>query len=131
MASVGRPPEVDKHGNVIQKSLVNVTIPTKLANFLKEKGINRSKLFTDIVTKLYKEKLCPTCYGEDLITTLVGRFCDDCNNKIPTETYVWLELFNCKNCGNKYQPGYNMFAQPKDRSFEKGCFDCVPKENRL
>ena len=126
MASVGRPPEVDKHGVVIQKSLVNVTIPTKLANFLKEKGINRSKLFKDIVTKLYNEELCPRCYGENLTATLVGRFCNDCNNK-RAET-VWLELFNCKNCGNKYQPGYNMFAQSKKL---EGCFECIPPEERL
>jgi len=78
MAKVGRPPAVDKHGVVIQKSLVNVTIPSKLANFLKEKGINRSKLFTDVVMKLYNEELCPKCYGENLISTLVGTWCHDC-----------------------------------------------------
>ena len=47
--SVGRPAETDPDGAVITKSLVNVTIPTKLAEFLKKAGINRSKLFTRIV----------------------------------------------------------------------------------
>ena len=48
--SVGRPPETEPDGTVISKSLVNVTIPSKLAEFLKKAGINRSKLFTRIVT---------------------------------------------------------------------------------
>ena len=59
MASVGRPPELDSNGDIVVKSLVNVTIPTKLANFLKEKGINRSRLFTDVVSKMFQEELCP------------------------------------------------------------------------
>jgi len=127
MASVGRPPEVDKHGNIIQKSLVNVTIPTKLANFLKKEGINRSRLFTAVVSKLYDEALCPNCYSENLRTSKVGRWCHDCN---PLSINKWISLFNCKNCNSKYQPPYNMFAQPKDKSFEKGCYDCIPSEER-
>ena len=126
MAKVGRPPAVDKHGVVIQKSLVNVTIPSKLANFLKEKGINRSKLFTDVVTRLYEEELCPRCYNDNLSTTPVGRYCIDCNHRTGMDT-VWLKLNNCKNCGNKYQPGYNMFAQSKKLN---GCQDCIPQEER-
>jgi hypothetical protein len=124
MAKVGRPPAVDKHGVVIQKSLVNVTIPTKLANFLKEKGVNRSKLFTDVVTKLYKEELCFKCYGENLISTLVGTWCQDCEGTLGRN---WIKLNNCKNCGSKYNPGYNMFAQSKKL---KGCWDCIPEEDR-
>jgi len=125
MAKVGRPPAVDKHGVVIQKSLVNVTIPSKLANFLKEKGINRSKLFTDVITKLYNEELCPKCYGENLISTLVGTWCHDCEGALGRN---WIKLNNCKNCGSKYQPGYNMFTQSK--KLEYGCEDCIPEEDR-
>ena len=44
---VGRPPERDSEGNVISKSLVNVTIPTKLRDFLSKNKINRSKLFLE------------------------------------------------------------------------------------
>ena len=131
MAKVGRPPAVDKHGVVIQKSLVNVTIPTKLANFLKEKGINRSKLFTDCVKKLFEKELCPKCYGEKIETTVVGSYCYDCNKTGHSGAPItWLTLNNCENCGQKYMPVYNMFAQPKDNSFLKGCFDCVPEEDR-
>ena len=130
MASVGRPPEVDKQGNVIQKSLVNVTIPTKLASFLKEKGINRSKLFTDCVKKLYEGEICSKCYSDKIQTTMIGTYCRDCNGN-PNRPITWLTLGFCENCGKEYQPGYNMFAQPKDRAFEKGCFDCVPFKERL
>ena len=107
MASVGRPPEVDKHGNIIQKSLVNVTIPTKLANFLKKEGINRSRLFTAVVSKLYDEALCPNCYSENLRTSKVGRWCHDCNPlsinkdvKVPVSFVSELDdervIVNCK-----------------------------------
>jgi hypothetical protein len=125
MASVGRPPELDSNGDIVVKSLVNVTIPTKLANFLKEKGINRSRLFTDIVTRLFDEELCPGCYSENLRTSKVGSWCHDCN---PTSVNKWLKLFNCKNCKTKYQPPYNMFAQSKD--IQQGCWDCIPEEDR-
>jgi len=124
MAKVGRPPAVDKHGVVIQKSLVNVTIPTKLANFLKEKGINRSKLFTEVVKKMYEEELCPKCYGENLISTAVGTWCDDCETELGRK---WIKMNNCKNCRSKYQEGYNMFAQSKTLH---GCQDCIPLEER-
>jgi hypothetical protein len=129
MSSVGRPPEVDKHGNVIQKSLVNVTIPTKLANFLKEKGINRSKLFTDMCKKLYEGKICFNCYGDTLQTTMIGTYCRDCNGN-PNEPITWLTKGYCENCGKEYQPPYNMFAQSKDKSVQKGCWDCIPPEER-
>jgi hypothetical protein len=120
MSRVGRPPEVDSEGNPIQKSLVNVTIPSKLANFLKEKGINRSKLFTETVKKLYKKELCPRCYDQNIIQTPVGVKCEDCNQ--------WLTLNNCPNCSERYQPGYNMFSNSNDLI---GCWSCIPPEKRL
>ena len=57
---VGRPPERDSEGNIISKSLVNVTIPTKLRDFLSKNNINRSQLFTRVVTALYMHALCIT-----------------------------------------------------------------------
>ena len=123
MASVGRPPELDSNGNIVVKSLVNVTIPTKLANFLKEKGINRSRLFTDVVSKMFEEELCPRCYSEKIHITMIGISCKRCNHIIKNK--------NCENCKTEYQPPFNMFAQPKDKSFLKGCFDCIPPEERM
>ena len=50
---VGRPPQVDKDGKVISKTLVNLTIPVKLKEFLDKHVKNRSEFFTKIVTMLY------------------------------------------------------------------------------
>jgi len=122
MASVGRPPELDSNGEIVVKSLVNVTIPTKLANFLKEKGINRSKLFTDVVSKLFEEELCPKCYSTKIAENLMRVHCRECDASIKYK--------KCENCDSKYQPPYNMFAQPKDKSFLKGCWDCIPPKER-
>ena len=131
MNSVGRPPELDSKGEPVQKSLVNVTIPSKLADFLKKKGINRSKLFTDVVRKMYNNELCPRCYGEDLHQGLVGIWCADCEPAAyrSHSTFHWVVLHNCDNCGSKYDPPYNMFANTKEIS--KGCWDCIPKDKRL
>ena len=130
MSSVGRPPELDSQGEVVQKSLVNVTIPSKLANFLKRKGINRSKLFTDVVRKMYKKELCPRCYGEVIHKGLVGIWCADCEpaSYRVQGTFHWIHFFNCENCGRKYNPPYNMFTQSKE--ILKGGFECIPPEER-
>jgi len=128
MSSVGRPPEVDSEGRTVQKCLVNVTIPTKLANFLKEKGINRSKLFRDCVTKLFNHELCNKCYGDRIQETKMGWYCRDCNDSSISVTHIGLK--NCENCGNKYQPPYNMFAQRKDKKVLSGCWDCIETKDR-
>ena len=125
MAPVGRPPEVDSEGKQVLKCLVNVTIPTKLANFLKEKGINRSKLFTQIVGKMYNKELCPRCYNETIIETLLGWYCETCRVKKYQGEPRHIELKKCENCERSYNPPYNMFKQPEDKSFLKGCGDCV------
>ena len=59
---LGRPAERDSQGNRISKSLVNVTIPTKLRDWLSDNNINRSRLFTRVVTMLYCHAICPKCY---------------------------------------------------------------------
>jgi hypothetical protein len=129
MAPVGRPPEVDSEGNAVLKCLVNVTIPTKLANFLKEKGINRSKLFTEIVGKMYNKELCPRCYNETVTETLLGWYCEHCaKHKSFNNEIKHIALKECQNCETEYHPPYNMFAQSKE--IEKGCWDCIPKEER-
>ena len=115
MAGVGRPSEIDGSGNIIEKKVVNINVPVKLISFLKEKEINRSKLFTACVRKLYNQEICPKCYGADGISKgACGVQCYDCN--------IWILMFNCQNCGAKYQPHYNMFVQ-KDKL--EGCQDCL------
>ena len=129
MSSVGRPPEVDSNGEPIQKSLVNVTIPTKLASFLKKKGINRSRLFVTMAQKMFDSEVCDKCYGETIEETLLGWYCRDCNGN-PNIPLRMLKCKECENCGVRYDPPYNMFSQSKDKSVQKGCWDCIPPEER-
>ena len=128
MAEPGRPSEIDGKGNVIEKKVVNVNVPVKLIAFLKEQNINRSKLFTEVVKKLYENEICPKCYTGDktvLATGHCGIQCYDCD--------IWIKMFNCDNCGSQYQDHYNMFAQLSNDSnvIVKGCWDCMgkPEEN--
>ena len=77
---VGRPPEVDKDGKVISKTLVNLTIPVKLKEFLDKHVKNRSEFFTEMVTKMYIGLICPKCYHDEGIRDVpVGIECIYCD----------------------------------------------------
>ena len=115
MSGVGRPSEIDGSGEIVEKKVVNINVPVKLIAFLKDKEINRSKLFTECVRKLYLNEICPKCYGADGISKgACGIQCHECK--------VWIQMFDCKNCGEKYQPHYNMFVQ---KGKKIGCQDCL------
>ena len=91
---VGRPPERDSEGNIVSKCLVNVTIPTKLRDFLADNKINRSQLFTKVVGELYKHELCPKCYGRNIGQSMFAIVCEDCN--------VVIKYNNCSECNAGY-----------------------------
>ena len=91
---VGRPPELDSEGNRISKCLVNVTIATKLRDFLIDNEINRSQLFTKIVTDMFKKELCPKCYSRNICNSMFGIVCEDCNSVI--------QYKNCSECKEGY-----------------------------
>jgi hypothetical protein len=93
--ALGRPPERDSEGNVVSKCLVNVTIPTKLRDFLAKNNINRSQLFTTIVKRMRKKEICPKCYEEHITRGIMAITCDDCDCVI--------EYNNCSVCDAKYQ----------------------------
>ena len=95
--AVGRPPERDSEGNVVSKCLVNVTIPTKLRDFLSKNKVNRSKLFKEVVTRMYKREICPKCYRENIINGIMVISCEDCGCKI--------EYNSCDKCGELYEKG--------------------------
>lgn len=80
---------------------------------------------------MYNNELCPRCYGEDLHQSLVGIWCADCEPAAyrSHSNFHWVVLHNCDNCGSKYDPPYNMFANTKEIS--KGCWNCIPKDKRL
>lgn len=121
---VGRPPETEPDGTIVAKSLVNVTIPTKLAQYLKDNGVNRSQLFTRIVTSLYIGEICPHCYGSEIRKTPVGCQCEHCDK--------WLSFNDCPNCSESYDlrksigyldnPKFNAFANDGD---VYGCQKCI------
>jgi hypothetical protein len=134
---VGRPPETGADGEIVAKSLVNVTIPTKLAQYLKDMKINRSKLFTRIVTMLYVNSICRYCYSLNMTETLTGSRCDDCEK--------WVAFKKCGNCGTDYDmrpyvkrsnidllpvqnAHHNCFTQSD--KIEMGCWACIKKEDR-
>ena len=92
---VGSPPERDSEGNIVSKSLVNVTIPTKLRDFLSKNNINRSQLFTRVVTALYMHALCPKCYSDNVTDGLMAITCNDCECVV--------KYNNCSQCNTPYQ----------------------------
>jgi len=113
---VGRPPERDSEGNVISKCLVNVTIPTKLRDFLAKNKINRSKLFTSVVTRLYMHQICPKCYRENIVNGIMALTCDDCK--------AIIKYKECGECGEMYHRGVNMPKAVKNSS-RFGCERCL------
>ena len=103
---VGRPPERDSEGNVISKCLVNVTIPTKLRDFLS----------TSVVTRLYMNQICPKCYNENIVNGIMALKCDDCNCIIKYKP--------CGECDEMYLRGVNMPKAVKNSS-RFGCERCL------
>jgi len=115
---LGRPAERDSEGNKISKSLVNVTIPTKLRDFLAKgingKPINRSQLFTRVVTMLYCHALCPKCYETNITDGIMAIRCDNCD--------VVIKYKNCSQCDEQYNKK-NLVEAIKGSS-EFGCQRC-------
>ena len=115
---LGRPAERDGEGNKISKSLVNVTIPTKLRDFLSDNNINRSQLFTRVVTMLYCHALCPKCYETNIIDNIMAIRCDNCD--------VVIKYHNCSQCGEQYNKK-NLVEAIKGSS-DFGCESCQHDE---
>ena len=113
---VGRPAEKDEEGNVISKCLVNVTIPTKLRDFLSKNEVNRSKLFTSMANRLYMHQICPECYNENIINGIMALSCQDCNCIIKYKA--------CGECDEMYSRGVNM-PKPVKNSSRFGCERCL------
>lgn len=129
---VGRPPQTDSDGNKIDKTLINLTIPVTLKNFLDKHVKNRSEFFTEMVTKMYIGLICPNCYNDNLKDVPVGIECTNCE--------VWLTLKDCPNCKTRYDPRatitqglaldipnphYNPFSN--DNDLNAGCSKCMGK----
>ena len=111
---LGRPAERDSQGNRISKSLVNVTIPTKLRDWLSDNNINRSQLFTRVVTMLYCHAICPKCYDENVTDGIMAIRCDDCD--------MVIKYNECSQCEIPYSKS-NLVEAIKGSS-EFGCETC-------
>ena len=115
MRPVGRPPGTDKNGEIITRSTVNVTIPSKLAEFLKEQGENRSKLFTKAATELYESKICAVCYTKDVKNTPIGMRCDGpCGRYADRAGAFFYKFHRCNKCNREFVPGVIMPVEQKD-----------------
>ena len=108
----GRPPELDSNGNAIAKCLVNVTIPTKLRDFLRQHNINRSELLRTAALKLMEFKICPSCYSHDVKENLKGHKCNNCNK--------WLKFKRCELCEAAHTPT----SKPTSVDGKVGCDLC-------
>ena len=128
---VGRPPELDSEGKPITKCLVNVTIPVKLRDFLARNKINRSQLFTQVVTKMYKNKICPKCYEDNITETPTCFYCANCTTESRTAYLSFKECVNpeCEEIYNliKNHPEYNYFQYEMDGGsmVKQGCSKCI------
>ena len=126
---VGRPPQTDADGNRIDKTLINLTIPVTLKNFLDKHVKNRSEFFTEMVTKMYIGLICPKCYQDEGIKDVpVGIKCHYCD--------IWIKLNDCPNCGSTYDPretliqGYTDVPNPhyNPAHGSKQCSKCIKVE---
>ena len=111
---LGRPAQRDSQGNRISKSLVNVTIPTKLRDWLSDNNINRSQLFTRVVTMLYCHAICPKCYDTSVTDNIMAIRCDDCD--------IVIKYNKCSQCDAPYSKS-NLVEAIKGSS-EFGCETC-------
>jgi len=121
MKPVGRPPQVDINGEPITKCLLNVTIPSKLADFLRRENINRSKLFTKVVADLFEKEICSKCFSLDISKTVIGMHCKPCARYDHKEGYY--HLYRCSVCDVQYKPGVNIPIAVKG-SDDWGCQQC-------
>lgn len=118
MNPVGRPPEKDKNGETITRSTVNVTVPSRLIDFLKQEGINRSKLFTKAATELYEDKLCPVCFTKDVKDTPIGMRCDGACSRY---RIFFFKFHQCTRCEKHYKPGFRLPIWKEDGNICESC----------
>ena len=122
---VGRPPQVDSEGNRIDKTLINLTIPVTLKNFLDKHVKNRSEFFTKMVTMLYIGEICPKCYSDSYLSKVpIGTECTNCD--------IWINLNDCPNCNTRYDPrqhvGMNINPHFNPAHGSKQCSKCMQVE---
>ena len=113
MKSVGRPPQLDKNGELIVRTTINISVPVKLVEFLKREGIKRSELFTDVVTQMHQNKICPKCFSMDVVESPMGMRCNSaCSRYAP----FFYKRNKCPGCKSYFGPPSNLPIILKDES---------------
>jgi len=100
------------------KCLVNCTIPVKLRDFLKEKGINRSELFRKAALRMTEGEICPYCYNDKVDNVPKGLICRDCDK--------WLKFNSCPLC----KANHNLMSGVRDINGKIGCDACPEEEEK-
>ena len=130
---VGRPEKTDSDGNTIIRKVININVPIKLIEFLKDEGVNRSELFTKVATRMHDHLICNVCYTK-LTETKIGRQCEECAHQYYIKTNglietFWKHFYNCPECQEPYSHE-NTFALNKQGL--QGCLECQEtKQERL
>jgi len=129
---VGRPEKTDSDGTRIVTKVINVNVPIRLIEFLKDEGVNRSELFTKVATSYFEREICNQCYTK-LTQTPAGSCCDQCAFEYYTKTKdhrtFWKQFNNCPNCNEAYSHE-NLYAPNKQGLH--GCQVCSqPKQEKL
>jgi len=102
MKAVGRPPQIDKNGEHIVRTTINVSVPVKLLEFLKREKIPRSELFNKVVTKMHEGQICPQCYTTDIVSNHIGTRCNSACSRYQPYFYV---RNSCPKCKKEFGPG--------------------------
>ena len=130
---VGRPEKTDSDGNRIVTKVINVNVPVKFIEFLKENGINRSALFTKVASSFYHKEICNVCFSK-LQETKIGKQCEECAHQYYLKTNglietFWKQFYNCPECQEPYSHE-NTFALTKQGL--QGCLECQEtKQERI
>ena len=129
---VGRPEKTDSDGNRIVTKVINVNVPVKFIEFLKENGINRSALFTKVASSFYHKEICNVCFSK-LQETKIGKQCEECCHQYYLKTgsiqTFWKQFYNCPECQEPYSHE-NTFALTKQGL--QGCLECQEtKQERI
>jgi len=105
MKSVGRPPQLDKNGEHIVRTTINISVPVKLLEFLKREGIKRSELFTSVVTQMYEDEICPKCFTLDVFKSGMGMRCNGACSRYQPYFY---KRNKCPQCKIKFSAPGNL-----------------------
>jgi len=111
MRQVGRPPQIDKNGEHIVRTTINISVPVKLLEFLKREGIKRSELFVKVVTLLHDKHICPKCYTTDVVQNPMGTRCNAACSRYQPYFY---KRNKCEKCKIEFQGPSNLPIRIED-----------------